>query len=88
MPWETPQNTLDTNITKAIIADDSYKNLARLMQALAEEGNEDASRFMKDYEGMHVAAGPFALALSLGAMAEAVMDLRSRVAELEQTPNK
>jgi hypothetical protein len=83
MPWENPTTTLDTNMTKAMIADDAYQRLAALMKELAEEGSEPASRFTRDYEAMHAAHGPFALALSLGAMSEAIMDLRARVASLE-----
>jgi hypothetical protein len=83
MPWENALTTLDTNPTKAMIADDAYKHLAALMKELAEEGSEPASRFAQDYEAMHVAHGPFALALSLGAMSETIMDLRTRVASLE-----
>jgi|SRR5215211_5709334 len=67
MPWENPHTTLDTNMTKAIIADDAYNRVAALMKELAEEGSEPASKFTQDYELMHVAHGPFALALSLGA---------------------
>jgi hypothetical protein len=84
MPWENPHTTLDTNTTKAMIADDAYERLAALMKELAEEGSEPASKFTRDYEAMHVAHGPFALALSLGAMSETIMDLRARVEELEK----
>jgi hypothetical protein len=83
MPWESMHNTLDGNMTKAMIADDAYERLAALMKELAEEGSEPASKFTRDYELMHVAHGPFALALSLGAMSGATMDLRARVDELE-----
>jgi hypothetical protein len=83
MPWESMHNTLDTNMTKAMIADDAYERLAALMKELAEEGSEPASKFTQGYELMHVAHGPFALALSLGAMSETIMDLRARVEELE-----
>jgi hypothetical protein len=83
MPWENAHTTLDSNVTKAIIADEAYKSLAALMKELAAEGNEPASKFTRDYEAMHVAYGPFALALSLGAMSEAITDLRARVKELE-----
>jgi hypothetical protein len=83
MPWENAYTTLDTNTTKAMIADDAYERLAALMKELAEEGREPASKFTRDYEAMHVAHGPFALALSLGAMSETIMDLRARVEELE-----
>jgi hypothetical protein len=83
MPWGNTQNTLDTNMAKALIADDAYERLAALMKDLAEEGSEPASKFTRDYEAMHVAHGPFALALSLGAMSETIMDLRARVGELE-----
>ena len=83
MPWENAYTTLDTNTTKAMIADDAYERLAALMKELAEEGSEPASKFTQDYEQMHVAHGPFALALSLGAMSETIMDLRARVGELE-----
>jgi hypothetical protein len=83
MPWETPQNTLDTNMTKAILADEAYTSVAALMQELAAEGGEAASQFAAGYEQLHVASGPFQLALSLGAMSEAIMDLRSRVEALE-----
>ena len=83
MPWENAHTTLDTNMTKAMIADEAYERLAALMKELAEEGREPASKFTRDYEAMHVAHGPFALALSLGAMSETIMDLRTRVEELE-----
>jgi hypothetical protein len=83
MPWENEYTTLDTNTTKAIIADEAYKNFAALMKELAAEGSEPASKFTQDYEATHVAHGPFALALSLGAMSEAITDLRARVEELE-----
>jgi hypothetical protein len=83
MPWENARTTLDTNPTKAMIADDAYERLAALMKELAEEGSEPASKFTQDYEAIHVAHGPFALALSLGAMSETIMDLRARVEELE-----
>jgi len=83
MPWENPHTTLDTNTTKAMIADNAYERLAALMKELAEEESESASKFTRDYEQMHVAYGPFALALSLGAMSEAITDLRARVKELE-----
>jgi hypothetical protein len=83
MPWESMHNTLDGNMTKAMIADDAYERLAALMKELAEEGSEPASKFTQDYEATHVAHGPFALALSLGAMSETIMDLRTRVEELE-----
>jgi hypothetical protein len=83
MPWENTRTTLDGNMTKAMIADDAYEHLAALMKALAEEGSEPASKFRRDYEAVHVAHGPFALALSLGAMSETIMDLRARVKELE-----
>ena len=83
MPWENALTTLDTNTTKAMIADDAYGHLAALMKELAEEGSEPAFKFRQDYEAMHVAHGPFALALSLGAMSETIMDLRARVEELE-----
>jgi hypothetical protein len=83
MPWESMHNTLDGNMTKAMIADNAYERLAALMKELAEEGSESASKFTQDYEQMHVAYGPFALALSLGAMSEAITDLRARVKELE-----
>jgi hypothetical protein len=83
MPWENALTTLDTNTTKAMIADDAYKHLAALMKELAEEGSESASKFTRDYEQMHVAHGPFALALSLGAMSETIMDLRARAEDLE-----
>jgi hypothetical protein len=83
MPWENARTTLDTNPTKAKIADDAYERLAALMKELAEEGSEPASKFTQDYEAIHVAHGPFALALSLGAMSETIMDLRARVEELE-----
>ena len=84
MPWENTHTTLDGNMTKAMIADDAYERLAALMQELAEEGSEPASKFAQDYEAIHVAHGPFALALSLGAMSETIMDLRARVEELEE----
>jgi len=77
-------NTLDGNMTKATIADDAYERLAALMKELAEEGSEPASKFTRDYEAIHVAHGPFALALLLGAMSETIMDLRARVEELEE----
>jgi hypothetical protein len=83
MPWENAHTTLDTNTTKAMIADNAYERLAALMKELAEEGNEPASKFTQDYEAMHAAHGPFALALSLGAMSEAITDLRARVKEPE-----
>lgn len=83
MPWENQYTTLDTNPTKAMIADNAYEHLAALMKELAAEGNEPASKFTEDYEAMHVAQGPFALALSLGAMSETIMKLRARVEELE-----
>jgi len=83
MPWENTHTTLDGNMTKAMIADDAYERLAALMKELAEEGSEPASKFTQDYELMHLAHGPFALALSLGAMSETIMDLRARVQELE-----
>ena len=83
MPWENAHTTLDTNTTKAMIADNAYERLAALMKELAEEGSEPASKFTQGYELMHVAHGPFALALSLGAMSETIMDLRARVASLE-----
>ena len=83
MPWENAYTTLDTNTTKGMIADDAYERLAALMKELAEEGSEPASKFTQDYELMHLAHGPFALALSLGAMSETIMDLRARVQELE-----
>jgi len=83
MPWENPYTTLDTNVTKAMIADNAYERLAELLKELAEEGSEPASKFTQDYELMHLAHGPFALALSLGAMSETIMDLRARVASLE-----
>jgi hypothetical protein len=83
MPWESMHNTLDGNMAKAMIADDAYERLAALMKELAQEGSEPASKFTRDYEAMHVAHGPFALALSLGAMSETIMDLRARVASLE-----
>ena len=83
MPWENEYTTLDTNTTKAMIADEAYERLAALMKALAQEGSEPAEKFTQDYEAMHVAHGPFALALSLGAMSETIMDLRARVEELE-----
>ena len=85
MPWENAYTTLDTNTTKAIMADEAYERLAALMKELAEEGSEPASKFTQDYEAMHTAHGPFALALSLGAMSEAITDLRARVKELETT---
>jgi hypothetical protein len=83
MPWENPTTTLDTNMTKAMIADDAYERLAALMKELAGQGIEPASKFTEDYEAMHAAHGPFALALSLGAMSETIMNLRARVQELE-----
>ncbi len=83
MPWENQYTTLDANTTKAIMADEAYKSLAALMKELAAEGSEPASKFTEDYEAMHVAYGPFALALSLGAMSEAITDLRTRAKELE-----
>ena len=83
MPWENALTTLDTNMAEATIADDAYKRLAALMKGLAEEGSEPASKFTRDYEAIHAAHGPFALALSLGAMSETIMDLRGRVASLE-----
>jgi hypothetical protein len=46
-------------------------------------GSEPASKFTEDYEAMHVAHGPFALAPSLGVMSEAITDLRARVEERE-----
>jgi hypothetical protein len=83
MPWESMHNTLDGNMTKAMIAGDAYKRLAALMKELAEEGSEPASKFRQDYETIRAAHGPFALALSLGAMSDTIMDLRARVEELE-----
>jgi len=70
-------------MAKALIADEAYKRLAALMKDLAEEGSEPASKFTEVYEQAHLAHGPFALALSLGAMSETIMDLRARVEELE-----
>jgi hypothetical protein len=83
MPWENPLTTLDGSMAKALIADTSYERLGTLMKELAEEGSEPASKFTEVYAQAHLAHGPFALALSLGAMAEAVTDLRTRVEELE-----
>ena len=83
MPWENECTTLDTNTTKAMIADNAYERLAALMEELAAEGSEPASKFTEDYEAAHVAHGPFALALSLGAMSETIINLRTRVEELE-----
>jgi hypothetical protein len=85
MPWETPQNTLDTNMTKAILADNAYERLAALMKELAAEGSAAASQFTEGYERLHVAHGPYALALALGAMSEAITDLRARTKQLETT---
>ena len=83
MPWENPYTTLDGNTPKAMIADDAYERLAALMKELAEEGSEPASKFTEGYEAMRAASGPFALALALGALSEAITDLRGRVEQLE-----
>ena len=81
MPWENPRTSLDGNMTKALIADEAYGRVVALMRDLAEEGSEPASRFMQEAP---VTYGPFALALSLGALSEAVTELRARVAQLEE----
>jgi hypothetical protein len=85
MPWENPHTTLDGNMSKALIADSSYERLAGLMRELADEGSEPASKFTEGYEATHAAAGPWQLALALGAMSEAIADLRARAKQLETT---